>query len=110
MAARASAVVATTALGVADGPLSPEPARSSAARRLARRQRKSAAALARAVSGSAPATSAEIAAASASSLPWPPSRPRWRWRRPRLAGVARRAHRMQVAPNGKKPKSNGSRM
>ena len=67
--ASSSALVAAAALGEADGPVSPEPARSSAVRLLAGMQRKSSAASARALSGSAPATSAVIAAASSSSLP-----------------------------------------
>ena len=75
LAASSSALVAVAALGEADGPLSPEPARSAATRRLARRQRKSVPASASALSGSAPATSAATAAASSSSVPWPPSLP-----------------------------------
>jgi hypothetical protein len=96
--ASSSALVVAAALGEAEGPSSPEPARSSAVRLLAGMQRKSSAASARALSGSAPATSAVIAAASSSSLPWRPSRPSHRCSRPRFWGVARREHARKRAP------------
>eukprot|EP00964_Phaeocystis_antarctica_P013664 scaffold7499_cov65-Phaeocystis_antarctica.AAC.3 len=76
---------------------SPAGARSAAISRLAGRHRRSFEARSSTASGSLPPTSAATAAASSASVPRPPRRPRWRWRRPRLRGVARAAHRRQVA-------------
>ena len=89
IAARSKAVTADIEAGEARlEPVAPESARSSAVRRLAGRQRKSASAAASALSGLARPRSIAMAAASSASLPRLPRRPSQRVTRPRLAGVA----------------------